>query len=75
MVYESKGQGEDEMIAKFVFLCLHVQFSKKPSGVPLPWVPEVFSRVQRSREKKRAGHFLRLDRNRKPRMQGLWHPG
>ena len=23
----------------------------------------------------RAGHFLRLDRNRKPRMKGLWNPG
>ena len=23
----------------------------------------------------RAGHFLRLDRNRKPRMKSLWHPG
>ena len=22
-----------------------------------------------------AGHFLRLDRNRKPRMESLWHPG
>ena len=22
-----------------------------------------------------AGHFLRLDRNRKPRMKSLWHPG
>ena len=22
-----------------------------------------------------AGHFLRLDRNRKPRMKRLWHPG
>ena len=23
----------------------------------------------------RAGHFLRLDRNRKQRMKSLWHPG
>ena len=23
----------------------------------------------------RAGHFLRLDQNRKPRMKSLWHPG
>ena len=23
----------------------------------------------------RAGHFLRLDRNRKHRMKSLWHPG
>ena len=23
----------------------------------------------------RAGHFLRLDRNRKPRMKSLWHSG
>ena len=23
----------------------------------------------------RAGHFLRLDRNRKPRMKSLWNPG
>ena len=23
----------------------------------------------------RAGHFLRLDGNRKPRMKSLWHPG
>ena len=23
----------------------------------------------------RAGHFLRLDRNRKPRMKSFWHPG
>ena len=23
----------------------------------------------------RAGHFLGLDRNRKPRMKSLWHPG
>ena len=30
---------------------------------------------RRSREKKRAGHFLILDRNRKPRMKSLWHPG
>ena len=34
---------------------------------------------RRSREKKlfafRAGHFLRLDRNWKPRMKSLWHPG
>ena len=22
-----------------------------------------------------AGHFLRLDRNRKPGMKSLWHPG
>ena len=31
---------------------------------------------RRSREKKsfRTGHFLRLDRNRKPRMKSLWHP-
>ena len=21
------------------------------------------------------GHFLRLERNRKPRMKSLWHPG
>ena len=32
---------------------------------------------RRSGENKafRAGHFLRLDRNRKPRMKSLWHPG
>ena len=23
----------------------------------------------------RAGHFLRQDQNRKPRMKSLWHPG
>ena len=23
----------------------------------------------------REGHFLRLDRNRKPLMKSLWHPG
>ena len=47
-------------------------------------VPEIFfSRVTRSfvglRPKTRAskprGHFLRLHRNRKPRMKSLWHPG
>ena len=27
------------------------------------------------RAKTRAGHFLRLDQNRKPRMKSLWHPG
>ena len=56
----------------------------------VPWVPKVFSRVHRGasfyrsaagrqvfgqRTKKRTGHFLRLDRNRKPRMKSLWHPG
>ena len=30
---------------------------------------------RRSREKKLAGHFLILDRNRKPRMKSLWEMG
>ena len=38
-----------------------------------------FSRATRSfvghRPKTRAGHFLRLDRNWKPRMKSLWNPG
>ena len=56
----------------------------------LPWVLEVFSRVRRGasffsaagrhvfgrrHERRSASHFLRLDRNRKPRMKSLWHPG
>ena len=51
----------------------------------LPWVPEVFSRVRRGasffsaagrrHERRSASHFLRLDRDRKPRMKSLWHPG
>ena len=33
------------------------------------------TRAAKPREKTfRAGHFLRLDRNRKPRMKSLWHP-
>ena len=50
------------------------------SNLALPWVPEIFfSRVTRGfvgREKKtfRAGHFLRLDGNRKPHTKTLWHP-
>ena len=48
------------------------------------YVPRVlatgfFSRATRSfvgrRQKTRVGHFLILDRNRKPRMKSLWHPG
>ena len=30
---------------------------------------------RRHERRSRAGHFLRLDRNRKPRMKSLWHPG
>ena len=50
-----------------------------PAALTLPWVPEVFlSRATRSfvgrRPKTRAGHFIRLNRNRKPRMKSLWHP-
>ena len=30
---------------------------------------------RRSREKKSTGHFLILDRNRKPRMKSLWEVG
>ena len=30
---------------------------------------------RRSREEKRAGHFLILERNRKPRMKSLWEVG
>ena len=55
----------------------------------LPSVPVVFSHVRqtassvdmsspeyRRHEKTfRAGHFLRLNRNRKPRIKSLWHPG
>ena len=34
------------------------------------------TRAAKPREKTfRAGHFLRVDRNRKPRMKSLWHPG
>ena len=34
------------------------------------------TRAAKPREKTfRAGHFLRLDRNRKPRMKSLWYPG
>ena len=29
----------------------------------------------RRHERRSAGHFLRLNRNRKPRMKSLWHPG
>ena len=29
----------------------------------------------RRHERRSAGHFLRLHRNRKPRMKSLWHPG
>ena len=32
-------------------------------------------RLTRLRPKTRAGHFLRLDQNLKPRMKSLWHPG
>ena len=33
------------------------------------------TRAAKPREKTfRAGHFLRLDRNRKPRLKSLWHP-
>ena len=52
----------------------------------LPWVPDIFSRVRGASSaagrhvfdrhgRLSAGHFLRLDRNRKPRMKSLWHPG
>ena len=54
----------------------------------VPWVPDVFSRVRQgasfvagkhaedtSGEAFRAGHFKRLNRNRKPRMKSLWHQG
>ena len=34
------------------------------------------TRAAKPREKTfRAGHFLRLDRNRKPHIKSLWHPG
>ena len=57
---------------------------RSPSWVP--WVPEDFSRVWTENfvssaadrhvlGRFRAGYFLRLDRNRKPRMKSLWHPG
>ena len=42
---------------------------------------EVFGRRPKTRAAKprektfRVGHFLRLDRNGKPRMKSLWHPG
>ena len=47
------------------------------AGKSLPWVPEVFSRGRRGASFRRpkaedasgAGHFLRLDRNPKPRMK------
>ena len=48
----------------------------------IPWVPEVFSRVRQGASLAaaqhvfaRAGHFFRLNRNRKPRLKSLWHPG
>ena len=36
------------------------------------WVPEVFSHVRRGVF--HVDHFLRLNRNWKPRMKSLWHP-
>ena len=37
----------------------------------VPWVLEIFLA---SNGELRACRFLRLDRNRKPRMKSLWHP-
>ena len=36
------------------------------------WVPEVFSHVRRGVF--HVDHFLRLNRNWKPRIKRLWHP-
>ena len=52
----------------------------------VPWVPEVLSRVRRGASFRRQQadtcsaegrrhERQRLDRNRKPRMISLWHPG
>ena len=44
-----------------------------------PWYQRFFSCATgsfvSSAEGRRHGHFLRLDRDRKPRMKSLWHPG
>ena len=45
-------------------------------GVRRVVIGSVLSKGWRSRpEAFRAGHFLRLDRNRNPRMKSLWNPG
>ena len=48
----------------------------------LPWVPKAFSRVWRGAWSAAGQHNFgrrpktpRLDRNQKPRMKSLWHPG
>ena len=39
-------------------------------------IGSALSKVWRSgSEAFREGHFLRLDRNQKPRMKSIWHPG
>ena len=78
----SKATGPDAISVKLLKMVSPV-FSH-----PLPLIPEVFSRVRWGAAtgscagrhvfgrmpKTLASHFLRLDRNRKPRMKSLWNP-
>ena len=53
-----------------LLLCLSGYFTVSLDLVP--WVPEVFSRVRREASSA-AGRRHERDRNRKPRMESLWH--
>ena len=53
-----------------LLLCLSGYFTVSLDLVP--WVPEVFSRVRRGASSA-AGRRHERDRNRKPRMESLWH--
>ena len=51
------------------------QYSLYNIRSPIPWVPEVFSRVPRRASSATGARPTHLDRNRKPRMKSLWQAG
>ena len=78
---ESAPAAAYDMILQFLSPWYQRFFSRVWRGASSAAGRLVFSlrsktRAAKPREKTfRAGHFLRLDRNRKPRMKSLWHPG
>ena len=78
---ESAPAAAYDRILQFLYPGYQRFFSRVWRGASSAAGRHVFSlrpktRAAKPREKTfRAGHFLRLDRNRKPRMKSLWHPG
>ena len=78
---ESAPAAAYDRILQFLYPGYQRFFSRVWRGASSAAGRHVFSlrpktRAAKPREKTfRADHFLRLDRNRKPRMKSLWHPG